>query len=213
MMIQTLRRAALAAALLAATALSAVAQTAGLVLPPTSQTTLPMTAGQIPIGQGVGSNPAAVSLSGDCTLNSAGAITCLKTNGTAFGTAATAATGTSGGTLGLLNASKTDSGTLNQYSGHIASSGSAPTLSSCGTSPAIVGDDKDGQVTMGTGTPTGCVITFNAAYTAAPLCTVAWQATPLASQSYAVTTTAITLTQTATSSNRVNYHCAAQSGG
>ena len=55
---------------------------------------------------------------------------------------------------------------------------------------------------MGTGTPTGCVITFNVAYTSTPYCTVTWQATPLASQSYAVANTAITLTQTATSSTR-----------
>ncbi len=66
---------------------------------------------------------------------------------------------------------------------------------------------------MGTGSPTGCVITFNSAYVSAPYCVVTWQATPLASQSYAVSSTAITLTQTATSSNKVNYHCIARSGG
>jgi hypothetical protein len=38
----------------------------------------------------------------------------------------------------------------------------APALTSCGTSPAIVGTDMAGTVTMGT-TPTGCVITFNGA--------------------------------------------------
>lgn len=185
---------------------------AQLVLQQT-QTGLTLTAGQVPVGQGAGSNPAAVSLSGDATMTSSGTVTVTKTNGTALGTAATANTGTSGGTLGLLNASKTDSGALNQYSGHAASSGTSPALTSCGTSPAIVGDDKDGEVTMGTATPTGCVITFHTAYTAAPMCVVTWQATPLASQSYAITNLAITLTQTATSSNKVDYHCAAQSGG
>lgn len=89
----------------------------------------------------------------------------------------------------------------------------APALSSCGTSPAIVGTDEAGEVTMGTGTPTGCVITFNQAYVGAPLCVVTWQATPLASQSYAVSNTAITLTQTATDSNKVNYICRARAGG
>lgn len=83
----------------------------------------------------------------------------------------------------------------------------APALTSCGTSPTISGTDTAGTVTMGTGTPTGCVITFNAAYAAAPHCVVTWRATPLTSQSYAVSTTAITLTQTATSSNIVDYLC------
>lgn len=92
-------------------------------------------------------------------------------------------------------------------------SGTAPALTSCGTSPAITGTDVAGTVTMGTGSPTGCVITFNVAYTAAPHCLVTWIATPLASQSYATSTAAITLTQTATSSNVVKYFCAAQPGG
>ena len=92
--------------------------------------------------------------------------------------------------------------------GSLGLTGTAPTLSSCGTSPSILGDDFAGTVTMGTGTPTGCVITFAASKVAAPHCNVTWRATPLASQSYAISTTAITLTQTATSSNVVDYMCA-----
>lgn len=83
----------------------------------------------------------------------------------------------------------------------------APALTTCGTSPTIVGTDLAGTVTMGTGSPTGCVITFNAAKSSAPHCLVVWIATPLASQSYATSTTAITLTQTGTSSNVVKYAC------
>lgn len=91
--------------------------------------------------------------------------------------------------------------------------GTAPALTSCGTSPAITGTDTVGTVTMGTGSPTGCVITFNVAYASAPHCVVTWIATPLASQSYATSATAITLTQTGTSSNVVKYICVAQPGG
>ena len=90
---------------------------------------------------------------------------------------------------------------------HIAATGTAPTLTSCGTSPAISGGDLAGTVTMGTGAPTGCIITFATAYSTAPHCVVSWRATPLATQSYAVSTTAITLTQVATSSNIVDYVC------
>lgn len=89
----------------------------------------------------------------------------------------------------------------------------APALTSCGTSPAITGTDTAGIVTMGTGTPTGCVITFNVAYVGTPYCVVSWIATPLASQSYVTANTAITLTQSATSSNKVQYICMATSGG
>lgn len=96
---------------------------------------------------------------------------------------------------------------------HIRTGGSAPALSSCGTgSPTISGTDHAGLVTAGTAA-TGCVITFNIAYTSTPYCTVTWQGTPLLSQSYVVSTTAITLTQTSTSGDLINYVCVAQSGG
>ncbi len=89
----------------------------------------------------------------------------------------------------------------------------APALTSCGGgSPAITGTDTAGTVTMGT-SATGCVITFNVAYTSAPHCIVQWIATPLASQSYATSTSAITLTQTSTSSNVAKYICFAPAGG
>lgn len=89
-----------------------------------------------------------------------------------------------------------------------------PALTSCGTSPAISGTDSAGTVTMGTGSPTGCVITFALAYAAAPYCVVtsqtAYGTTALA---YSVTATAITTVQSAVSSNLVNYNCIARAGG
>jgi hypothetical protein len=90
--------------------------------------------------------------------------------------------------------------------------GTAPALTSCGTSPAIEGSDLSGTVTMGTGSPTGCVITFNVAYANAPRCTVSWRSN-LGTMQYTTSTTAITLTQTATSSNLVDYICTARTGG
>lgn len=89
----------------------------------------------------------------------------------------------------------------------VVTGGTGPALTSCGTSPTIAGSDTSGTVTMGTGAPTGCVITFGTAYSPAPHCVVTWRASPLATQSYAVSTTAITLTQAATSSNVVDYVC------
>lgn len=98
--------------------------------------------------------------------------------------------------------------------GHIrVGNQTAPALTACGTSPSIIGDDTAGEVTMGTGTPTGCVITFKTAYAAAPLCIVAWQAQALASQSWTVSASAITTVQTATNSDKINYICRARNGG
>lgn len=100
------------------------------------------------------------------------------------------------------------------FDGHvIPQDATPPALTSCGTTPAIVGTDTAGLVTMGTGSPTGCVITFHVAFALAPICVVTWIATPLASQSYVTSATAITLTQTGTSSNKVQYVCMAQPGG
>lgn len=95
---------------------------------------------------------------------------------------------------------------------HPRTSGTAPALSSCGTSPSNTGTDTAGRVVMGTGTPTGCVITFATVYAVAPHCVVTWQVN-LASMEYVTTASSITLTQTATDSNVVNYVCVARSGG
>jgi len=67
-------------------------------------------AGRIQIGQGA-ALPAWLAMTGDCSLASTGAIICLKSNGTAFGTAAFQNTGTSGATIPFLNGANTWSGT------------------------------------------------------------------------------------------------------
>lgn len=89
----------------------------------------------------------------------------------------------------------------------------APALSSCGTgSPAISGTDTAGTVTMGT-SASGCVITFSRAYVTAPHCVVTWRANMLAAQSYAISNTALTLTQTSASGNLADYFCVGAAGG
>jgi len=91
--------------------------------------------------------------------------------------------------------------------GQLLDTGGVPVLTTCGTSPTIVGTDLSGMVTMGTGSPTGCIITFAAAYPVAPHCVVGWATAPLAAMAWTTTTTALTLVQTATSSNVVHYVC------
>lgn len=84
--------------------------------------------------------------------------------------------------------------------------GSAPALSVCGTSPSIVGTDTSGTVTVGTGSPTSCTLTFAAVWGAAPHCTVSWRAN-LAVMQYSVSVSAVMFVQTAASSNKIDYIC------
>ncbi len=91
--------------------------------------------------------------------------------------------------------------------GHIVNTGQPPAISGCGGgSPSIVGSDLAGTVTAGT-TATGCVITFNKAFSVAPNCIVGWATAPLAAMAWTTSTTALTVTQTSASSNVLNYIC------
>lgn len=96
------------------------------------------------------------------------------------------------------------------YFGHWYTSGPTPTLVSCGTAPAVKGNDKNGTVTVGTAA-TGCAITFAQPWTTAPDCVISNQSMSIVSAlTYTISTTALTLSQaTGLSSNKVNYHCIA----
>lgn len=91
---------------------------------------------------------------------------------------------------------------------HVLNTGKAPVLSTCGgADAAIAGNDLAGVVTVGSTPSTACVITFATAFATAPACVVSWSAGPLAAMSYTISTTAITVAQTSTASNRLNYIC------
>lgn len=47
-----------------------------------------------------------------------------------------------------------------------------PSLTSCGTTPSIVGTDTAGGVTEGSGSISSCTITFRTAFNTSPFCTV-----------------------------------------
>ncbi len=94
----------------------------------------------------------------------------------------------------------------------IRGAGAAPAVSSCGTTPAISGSDLAGMVTTGTGTPTSCTITFNAAYAAEPYCMVHGK-TQSQVTAYTVSSSAIVVTTTATDNVPIEYICIARSAG
>lgn len=184
------------------------------------------------IGQGAAADP----VFGTAVVGGGGTgATTLTAHGVLLGEGTSAVTPTAVGTTGQLLQGSTgaDPGWATTLSGaytfsnalvtfgnaagtptHIATAQTtAPALTSCGTgSPTITGTDEAGIVTMGT-SATGCVITFNVAYTGTPFCVVTWIATPLASQSYVTSNAAITTTQTSASGNKLQYICRAPAGG
>lgn len=84
--------------------------------------------------------------------------------------------------------------------------GTIPTVTGTGTPTIVTGStDTAGEVTSGT-LATSVVITFAAAKTNAPFCIVVPQ-TQIAAFVYTVSTTAITITMTATTGLVIDYHC------
>jgi len=93
------------------------------------------------------------------------------------------------------------------FSSQIETTGTAPALTSCGTTPSITGSDTAGKVTIGTGVTTSCTATFNVAYDAAPACTIAGDNTAV---TYAATTSTTVLTITSSAdmaSDVISYIC------
>ncbi len=85
-------------------------------------------------------------------------------------------------------------------------SGVIPVVTGTGTPTIATGStDTAGEVTGGT-LATSIVITFSVAKTNAPFCTVTSQSA-LASFGYTISTTAITISLTATTGEKVNYVC------
>lgn len=89
---------------------------------------------------------------------------------------------------------------------HLSSRGFTPTLSSCGTSPSVTGDDNAGTISTGTGSPTACTATFASVYTSTPQCTVNTGTTSSVADISAISTTAFTVTLSATAA-KLYYHC------
>lgn len=84
-------------------------------------------------------------------------------------------------------------------------SGTAPTVASCGTA-TVAGTDTAGKITHTVGA-TGCVLTFNEAYSTAPVCTAAQSTDAFTGwvRSVATTTTTMTLTYEVESADAATY--------
>jgi len=113
----------------------------------------------------------------------------------------------SGGNVGIGTTAPT---AALDVTGHIASSGTAPTVGTCGTSPSITGTDTRGQVTFGTGAPTACTISFATAYTTTPYCMAMAYGSDTGGSYWIQSTSTTTLVinvSTGLSSQKFNYFC------
>ena len=90
-----------------------------------------------------------------------------------------------------------------------------PALTVCSSGGGtIVGSDYAFILTGGTTASTSCVATFSVAFTSIPVCTVASQTAPATTTpSFAVSTTAVTITQARQASEVYDVICVAQPGG
>jgi hypothetical protein len=99
---------------------------------------------------------------------------------------------------------------INQ-NGQVNFHGVAPTVSSCGTSPSVVGNNTAGTITVGTGgTATSCLLTFatTPAWTNAPHCFVNDQSAIISVQAVpTATTVTFNATLAFAASTLLDYHC------
>lgn len=94
--------------------------------------------------------------------------------------------------------------------GRFVAAGPAPTLATCGTSSTVSGNDTAGKITIGTGTPSACTITFSRAFAVAPSCYAVDETTAAKNAvTAASTTTAVVLTFAAATVNSdvIAYIC------
>lgn len=135
---------------------------------------------------------------GQLTDNANGTMTLSVGSGTLTSIIGTPPINSSGGSSPVLSLSQT----IGQYenfassvtfSGHIISSGTVPSVSACGTSPAIAGTDTAGTITIGGGVSvTSCAMNFASAWANAPACVASDNNTGTNVDIASVTTSSVT---------------------
>jgi len=119
---------------------------------------------------------------------------------------------TDGETDYVVQVSSTDDSTVMmgvRGNGHwVSETGTAPVLSSCGTTPSITGTDTAGKITIGTSASSTCTMTFADQYANAPACSIT-NGTDDVPVFATTSTTVLTITDGATdfSSDVIMYTC------
>lgn len=140
-----------------------------------------------------------LNIGGRTILDSVGAVTIADAAGVTGGpfTVAAGSTTLSGGDVKIQG-------------GHVISSGTTPSLSGCGTTPAptIEGNDTAGRVVASGDALTTCTITFANAYTTTPVCMLtSFSTSKVFSVSTLNTTTLTVVAETSIASELFYYFC------
>ena len=125
-----------------------------------------------------------------------------------------AAAGTVTNAYALNIAAPTGAATINAaalISGHVQYTGTSTAVTSgaadCGTSPAIVGNDNAGRITVGSSTNGAkCTITFATTWNNAPICTVSDETTGVLVRPV-ITTSTLAVTGVIVAGDKLDYIC------
>lgn len=100
-----------------------------------------------------------------------------------------------------------------QNSGHLISSGTTPSMGTCGTLPVINGTDNAGIIIVGAGVVTSCTMNFAYPFSNPPVCVESTNSTSITADISSISTTAITFGFSATlGSGTLWYVCMGQKG-
>lgn len=100
-----------------------------------------------------------------------------------------------------------------QYDGHIVSSGTTPSMGTCGSTPSVNGTDTAGVITVGSGVVTSCTMNFANVWANPPVCVESDNSTAVTGDITTTTTSSITFGFSATlGGGQVNYICFGNKG-
>lgn len=100
-----------------------------------------------------------------------------------------------------------------KYDGDIVSSGTAPSMGTCGSSPSVDGTDTLGVITVGSGIVTSCTMNWANTKTRNPVCTMSTNSTAVTGDITTTTTSSITFGFSATlGGGTINYICGGNKG-
>lgn len=91
--------------------------------------------------------------------------------------------------------------------GHHIYGGTTPTLSSCGTSPSITGNDSRGRIMVGTGVVTSCTLTFSQTYGTAPICSSNDESSVIVTSASSTPTTVVITSTGSVGGAFITYMC------